>query len=581
MRTLPGFGCALALLIFSCSALAKPANVLFLLTDDLGFADISPQITPNLARLAAAGVRFERHYTEPICGPSRAEFLTGQYATRMGYNSPSRGLSPGIETLARVMNRAGYDSHYLGKWHLSLDLATQGPLAAGFRESLSFVNQWQLQSADEPAKPGYVNPYLSAGRAKAQQHPGHLTDILTDQARAIMAQASPWFIQLSYFAVHHPVAASPQYAKPGESTHTALLRQLDANVGSLVATLKQSGKFENTLIVFASDNGATDSARNSPFAGEKGSYDEGGIRTPLIFHWPAGIDGTSSVQTPVRSVDLLPTLAGVTGSNVRGHVDGTDLSPLWQGNDLAPRQLFWAAGVLSRDGQTRLFTGPWKASALFPEQSYDARGKKISAAVGTVDQLKSSYDNWYRQAIKIDLTRIRNKNTLLLSGSDTMRIPGHGGFTFAIAMAPGARQLDTLTTLVDQPSVWSVVADRGKLQLHMAGKNYPLGVLNDSGCQSLVLTGKFWHRMTPWGDQDNYKLSIYREGKLLGQIEEKGTLPTPTSPAPATVIGDESGDWILEKHLGTPTLLHAAATNSRLISAAQLHDSMCTQLERR
>jgi hypothetical protein len=74
-------------------------------------------------------------------------------------------------------------------------------------------------------------------------------------------------------------------------------------------------------------------------------------------------------------------------------------------------------------------------------------------------------------------------------------------------------------TLVDQPGIWSLHANEGRLQLQMAGRDYPLGDLNDSGCQSLVLAGRFWHQMTPWGDQDNYKLSIYREGKLLGQIE--------------------------------------------------------------
>jgi arylsulfatase A-like enzyme len=217
MRTLLRFGCALAMLIFSCSVLAKPANVLFLLADDLGFADISPEITPNLARLAAAGVRFERHYTEPVCGPSRAEFLTGQYATRIGYSSPSRGLPTEADTLARVLTRSGYESHYLGKWHLSRDLATQGPLNAGFQQSLSFTNQWLLQSASGPSQPGYMNPYLSTGRSAPQRYTGHLTDILSDRAVDIIGQKPPWFIQLYYYAVNNPVVASPQYNRPGES----------------------------------------------------------------------------------------------------------------------------------------------------------------------------------------------------------------------------------------------------------------------------------------------------------------------------------------------------------------------------
>jgi arylsulfatase A-like enzyme len=565
----------LLLALLSQAGVAKPANVLFILADDLGHADINNSHTPHLSSLARKGVRFSRHYTEPICGPSRAEFLTGRYASEIGFESPSRGLSPGTETMATVMERAGYATHFLGKWHLSLDLQSAGPAAAGFQNSFAFVNQWMLQSTDEPKKPGYVDPFLNDGQSPPQRHSGHLTDILSQRAMEIMSGDKPWFIQLSYFAVHHPVEASAAYKRDGDSEYTALLRQLDTNVGKMLQLLEDSGQLEDTLIIFASDNGAKEPASNRPYPGGKGTYEEGGIRTPLVFHWPAGQTEAMTIDTAVRTIDLLPTLAALTETQLDQPASGLDLSGLWRGKTLPQRELFWANGVLSKDGKTRLFTTPLNDTAVFPERFFDAEGHSLQVSQSSGDGLRKSYQDWYRSAIMTATENKQSGNTLVMSGNDNLRTPGFGGFTMALPLAPTTAQLVSRSVLAGQDGVWSISTNNGNLALQLGGENFSLGTLTKDSCQSIVVSGKFWRRQTHWGDRDNYQLTIYREGKLFETYRMDGSIADHRSKPNPTIVGSEGGDWLFGEHIFKPLLLHADITRNKLVSAEILHKQLC------
>ncbi len=348
-------------------ATPKPNILLIYLDDfgwrDAGFAGSDFYETPHLDALAAAGMVFTDAYAGAAnCAPSRACLLSGQYSPRhqvFNVGTGPRGkpahrrlqhipgtatLRPDIVTWAAAAKSVGYTTATMGKWHLSDD-----PLPYGFD-----LNIGGTHSGGPPK--GYFPPHGKAPGLGDRPEGEYLTDHLsTEAARFIATNAErPWLLYLTHFAVHTPLQAKAAdearfKAKPKGDRHhhvtmAAMIKSVDDGVGEIVAALREHALLERTLILFTSDNGGYGPATTMrPLKGYKGTYYEGGIRVPFFATWPGVIAPGSRCSTPITAVDLHPTLCELTGATppVGQERDGVSLVPLFKGETVAGRALFW------------------------------------------------------------------------------------------------------------------------------------------------------------------------------------------------------------------------------------------------
>lgn len=358
----------LCLALAACTTWEQQYNVIFVLVDDMGYADVGAygntyHLTPNIDRLAAEGMRFTDAYAAaPNCSPTRASILTGKWPTRLGVTQYLPGnrfpfakllppeLPEGLpleETiLPEPLSAAGYATASIGKWHLG-----EGeylPQHRGF--DLNFAGgPWGRHTTMFAPYPTLPVPNATRG--------GYLTDRLAlESERFIEANRSrPFFLYLSLYAVHEPVqgkkALIAKYRKRSDpsgrndATYAAMVEGVDQCVGRLMAKLLELGLEERTIIFFFSDNGgAGNRAFSGGFRRGKGWLYEGGIREPLIVKWPGFVKPGSVSSTPVSSVDFFPTILEMTGvENRTGHeVDGVSLVPLLEATGGLDRDtLYW------------------------------------------------------------------------------------------------------------------------------------------------------------------------------------------------------------------------------------------------
>ncbi|WP_139978227.1 sulfatase [Nocardioides litoris] len=348
-------------------------NVVVVSVDDLGWRDLGCygntfNETPRIDALAATGVRFTQAYSAaPVCSPSRAALVTGRFPVRTGVtdflgpaDEPSDTfLRPGIPTVADLLRTRGYESGLVGKWHLSEDYLTPlderegSPRADGF-DDVRLTEERYIGRGD------YSAPYDFMETVRPLTDGEHLTDRLAVEAVSFLDDHAdqPFFLHLSNYAVHTELAGPPDLvekylAKPGsggtraEAELAAMLERVDAQVGTVVDALRERGLAERTLVVLLSDNGGSFPATNAPLRGGKGDLYEGGIRVPTIAAWADGRRPGRVVDTPVITMDVVPTaldLAGASRTRARAELDGISLAPLLlpgRGR-LAPREaLFW------------------------------------------------------------------------------------------------------------------------------------------------------------------------------------------------------------------------------------------------
>lgn len=332
----------LALLASGTMSAAQPPNVIVLLADDAGYGDHTssghPAIrTPHLDRIADEGARFGRFYVQPVCAPTRAEFLTGRHHLRGGVYDVSEGgerLALREQTIADVFRAAGYSTACFGKWHNGSQYPYH-PNGRGFDEFYGFTS-------------GHWGSYFDA----MMDHNGHvvsgqgfMADDLTDHAldfmRAQHAADRPFFATLAFNTPHSPmqvpdaywdswdnrtVPADHRYADREDRTHTraalAMMENLDANVGRVLDELDRLGIADNTIVVYFSDNGPNGHRWNANLKGIKASTDEGGVRSPLFIRWPRAIPTLHHIDTPASVLDLRPTLTALAG------LDATPALPL-------------------------------------------------------------------------------------------------------------------------------------------------------------------------------------------------------------------------------------------------------------
>lgn len=379
----------LCLLLTAGSSAGTRPNFLFIVADDLGYADLGftgSKIldTPNLDRLASQGVIFENGYvTHPYCGPSRAGLVTGRHQARFGMEinltySPfdlHQGLPLDEKTFADRLRPAGYRTGVIGKWHLGAS-EPYHPNNRGFDYFHGFLSgghdyfPHMVSTHPKLLLPGGA-PHYSHNEGCTQPllrdknaagFDEYLTTALSkDAARFIKDSSQPFCLYLAYNAPHSPLQAPRElvqkYNRLEENvlraTYLAMIDSMDQGIGLVLLALEESGRLDNTLIFFLSDNGGVHAkpghenetwADNSPFRDGKGSMREGGNHVPFIAHWPEGFPAGIAYPQPVSSLDLTATAVALAGGDTSGKpLDGVNLEPYVNGSKKgAPHEtLFW------------------------------------------------------------------------------------------------------------------------------------------------------------------------------------------------------------------------------------------------
>ncbi|MBB2943897.1 arylsulfatase A-like enzyme [Actinoplanes lutulentus] len=369
----------------------KRPNILFILADDLGWADLSsygsPDIaTPNLDRLAKSGVRFTQGYSAgAVCSPTRVALYTGRYPGRtpgglpepIGAVNDRDGIPATHPTLASLLRAKGYATALIGKWHGGF-LPNFSPLRTGW--DYFFGNY--SGGVDYYSKYSHTGKYdLFEGETEVPNDGRYYTDVIADKAEEYVRKKhdKPWLLNLNFTSPHWPWEAPGDQKiseeitakiKAGNAqaifhydggsldTYTKMVENLDKRIGQVLNALRQTGQEENTLVVFASDNGGERFSYNWPLTGNKGSLQEGGIRVPTILRWPARIRPGQVSHEPVVTHDWTATLLEIAGAEPSADfpLDGSSLAGyLLRGSDAPERDLFWRTRA-----NRALRRGKWK-----------------------------------------------------------------------------------------------------------------------------------------------------------------------------------------------------------------------------
>lgn len=361
----------------------KKPNIIVVLCDDLGYNDVGFNgskdiITPELDQLANNGTVFTSAYVaHPFCGPSRAALMTGRYPQMIGcqYNLSDSGEKTleGVPVnepfMSNSLKDAGYYTSVIGKWHLG-DAPQFHPNQRGFDDFYGFLGgghdyfpEKYKVAYDAQVKKGinpihvYIHPLEHNGK-QVTDDKDYLTDILSNQATRVIKDATakkkPFFMYVSYNAPHVPLQAKDEDLKVFENikdkdrkAYAAMVYSVDRGVGQIVKTLKETNQFDNTLIVFLSDNGGnTDhGANNTPLKGTKGDTFEGGFRVPMFFHWPNKVPAGKRYDYPVNSLDLYPTFVNMAKGTlpISKKLDGKDiLNDVITGSNAHKDQMIYA-----------------------------------------------------------------------------------------------------------------------------------------------------------------------------------------------------------------------------------------------
>jgi arylsulfatase A-like enzyme len=372
----------------------------------MGWSDVgyhgSVVKTPNIDKLAETGILLEQHYVMPTCTPTRVSLMTGKYPSRYGITGPDYGevIDLGDPTLASVLKENGYFTAIAGKWHMGSPPYT--PLKYGFQSSYGYFD-------------GQIDPYTHEYKTETELtsreswhrndeylvEEGHVTDLLTAEAIRIIEEdrEEPFFLYLAHHVPHFPLDEPDEWLSlyddpgmhPSRKLFAASVSHMDAGIGKILDALERTGKRENTLILFLSDNGGQHSwhsnteyrgkyadkphsvlGNNYPLRGWKGDLYEGGIRVPAIVNWPGKLD-PGEANFPMHMSDWLPTLCHLTGikKDLEGlNLDGKNIWPFlsrgqqmdekrtiyWKTNQTyAVREGNWKLLVHRKSGQTELF----------------------------------------------------------------------------------------------------------------------------------------------------------------------------------------------------------------------------------
>ena len=350
------------------STIASKPNIIFILADDLGYADLSftggkDVKTPHIDALAAKGIFLKNCYANStVCSPSRAALLTGKYPDLVGVPGVIRQqqkdswgyLKEDAILLPAILKKSGYQTAIIGKWHLGFDKPNI-PNSKGFDQFKGFLGD-MMDDYYTHRRDG-IN--WMRENEKEIDPKGHATDLFTDWAIDYVVEknksTAPYFLYLAYNAPHFPIQPPAEFldkVKQREPDATvlrakniALVEHLDASIGKLMATLEASGQMNNTIIVFSSDNGGSlpHGQSNGTLNGGKQDMLEGGIKVPAVIVWKDKIKAGSSSDQLALLMDFFPTLANIAGASVEHKVNGINLTPVLKGTGSiqTDRTVYW------------------------------------------------------------------------------------------------------------------------------------------------------------------------------------------------------------------------------------------------
>ncbi len=399
-------------------AAAQPPNVIFILADDLGYGDVGcygqKQIkTPNIDRMAAEGLRFTDAYAgAPVCAPSRCVLMTGldQGHARVRGNidatTPAAALRDEDVTVAEVLKQAGYSTALIGKWGLGEPTknAQALPNRQGFDYFFGYLKQghahnyypdYLWRNEKKVKLPNVVSDNPKFKHNVSEKKVQYSADLFAEEGLKFVRQYKdgPFYLYWAFTIPHANDEAGQQgmevpdlgqYANldwpAPQKGHAAMISRMDRDIGRMFALLKELGIDDNTLVIFASDNGPHHEGgndpdfndSNGPLRGYKGNVTEGGIREPFIARWPGHVPAGKTTGSPVTFADVLPTLAKLSGASAPPHLDGADISPTLAGKsqpELAKRFLYWEWDKDGVQAQASRW-GHWKAIR-------DPKSKKI------------------------------------------------------------------------------------------------------------------------------------------------------------------------------------------------------------
>ncbi len=365
----------------ACQAVGQPSggaapNILLIIVDDLGFGDLSCQgasdmQTPNIDALFADSLRLNRFYANcPVCSPTRASVIAGCYPDRVGvpgvirtHDTNSWGyFAPRAATLPQQLSDLGYHTEAVGKWHLGLR-AENHPESRGFDHFKGFLGDMMDDYYNH--RRHQVN-YMRDGRNEIDPE-GHATDLFSNWAvefiRGRQSEQQPWFLYLAYNAPHTPIqppeawTAKVKQRQPGIADQraklVALIEHMDAGIGQVIEAVRETDQYDDTIIVFTSDNGGQINvgANNGPLRDGKQSMYEGGLRIPAAIRVPGLTQKGASSDSVCATMDLMPTLIEVVGGKASGDIDGRSFAALLDdpGKEMPLRELYF----VRREGGVR------------------------------------------------------------------------------------------------------------------------------------------------------------------------------------------------------------------------------------
>jgi len=374
----------LLMLLNSCNkeSLEKP-NIVLIVADDLGWSDLSYMgseyyETPNIDKLSKSGMTFYNGYASSAnCAPSRATMLSGKYHTEHGIytvrnsdrgSRKTRKIIP-IETkttldldffvIPEMLKEMGYTNGHFGKWHLG-DVGFH-PEQSGFDVNIG---------GNKHGGPGgYFAPYPNP-ELENEPEGEYLTDRIGDEVVKFIDinKENNFFAYVPFFSVHTPIQSKPDYQKKysnkesnefhNRADYAGMIQSLDENIGKILDKIDALNLSENTLIIFTSDNGGIRAISNQyPLRAGKGSYYEGGIKVPMIFSWKGKIEAKTESYERVSNLDFYPTIKKLVGYNESIDLDGEDLTPIFKGEKLKKRELYFHFPVYLEPYRVQLDSG--------------------------------------------------------------------------------------------------------------------------------------------------------------------------------------------------------------------------------
>jgi arylsulfatase B len=360
-----------------------PPNVLVILADDLGHADVGFNggkviATPNLDRLAATGVTLGDFRTCPMCSPTRAGLMTGRWPVRFGLMRAvvppwsGYGLPQAENTLAELLSQAGYARRGVtGKWHLGHAKPEYHPLAQGFTRFVGCYNGAIDYFTHE--RDGETDWHHDRASVKAE---GYSTDLIGAEAVRFIRESpegKPWLLYVPFNAPHSPFQAKevdmrkyPQIIMKDRRAYAAMVDCMDQAIGKILAEVEGRADADNTLVLFFSDNGGIPKvgSSNAPYRGAKLTVYEGGTRVCAAMRWPAGgVKGGGRYEGRVGYIDVLPTVLAAAGVKLPENLDGVDFLPALRGEGTLPERPWFSYMHQNKEALASVHLGSWKLVA--------------------------------------------------------------------------------------------------------------------------------------------------------------------------------------------------------------------------